>query len=157
MPKFRGTFTTIDVNASEYVAILDAFMQEQLEEGARRWVEAATGRVPIWTGMARASLRPIARLANSVIVISPLQDKSRIPQGERLGDASLIARFPNYKLSISTAVEHFVIQDETRVLRGGSPSAPWKAFEAGNAALQSFLSEISLPPIVFTTKNTRRV
>ena len=157
MPKFRGTFTTVNVDVNAYIATLDSFMQEKLEEAARRWVEAATGRVPVWTGMSRASLRPITKLANGTIVISPLQAKSRIPEGERLGDASLIARFPQYELKISTAVEHFVIQDETKVRRGGSPSAPWKAFEAGNAAMQAVLSEITLPPVIFETRNVRRV
>lgn len=157
MPKFRGTFATVNVAIRDYVVTLDAFMQERLEEAARRWVGAATGRVPLWSGMSRASLIPITQLANGTIVLSPLQAKSRIPAGERLGDASLIARFPQYELTISTAVEHFVIQDEHRVRRGGSPSAPWRAFEAGNDAFRSFISEITLPPIVFDIRNVRQV
>ena len=155
--KFRGTFTTIKVNIPGYIGTLDNFIQDKFEEAARRWVEAATGRVPIWSGMARASLRPITKLVNGIIILSPLQAKSRIPQGERLGNASLIARFPKYELTISTTVEHFVIQDEHRVRRGGSPSAPWKSFDAGNAAFRALLSEIVIPPVIFETKNVRRV
>lgn len=157
MPRFKGSFSTIKLDTTAYTSQLDDVMQQVLEEGARQWVAAATGRVPIWSGMARASLRPISQLANSQIVISPLQAKSRIPEGERLGDASLVARFPEYKLTISTAVEHFVIQDDGRVSRGGSPSAPWKSFEAGNAALRAVISNVPLPPVVFDVKNVRRV
>jgi hypothetical protein len=157
MPKFRGTFSTIKLDVSSYTASLDEELRRKLEEGARQWVAAATGRVPIWSGMARASLRPITQIANGNIVISPLQAKSRIPEGERLGSAELIARFPEYKLKISTSVPHFVIQDEQRVSRGGSPRAPWKAFEAGDAALQAVLSTVTLPPIVFDVKSVRRI
>jgi hypothetical protein len=157
MPRFKGSFSTIKLDVPGYTAALDARMQEVLEEGARQWVAAATGRVPLWTGMARASLRPITKLVNGSIVLSPLRDKSRIPEGERLGDASLTARFPEYKLSISTSVTHFVIQDDNRVSRGGSPSAPWKAFDAGNAALQAVLATVNLPPIVFDIKSVRKV
>lgn len=157
MPKFRGSFSTIKLDVTQYTAALDAEMQQTLEKGAREWVAAATGRVPIWSGMARASLRPISKLANGNIVISPLMAKSRIPEGERLGSAELTARFPEYKLSIATSVTHFVIQDTTRVRRGGSPRAPWNAFAAGNAALQAVIDNAVLPPVVFDVKSVRRV
>lgn len=157
MPQFKGQFTEIGLDVKGYTQQLDAIMKDVLEEAAREWVQAATGRVPVWSGMARASLRPITKLANGTIVISPLQARSRIPEGERLGDASLIARFPTYRVSISTSVPHYAIQDDQRVSRGGSPSAPWRSFEAGNVAFEAVIANVPLPPVVFTPKTVRKV
>ena len=154
MPKFKGSFTTIRLDIPQYIAELDEVMITVLEEGARGWVEAAVGRVPIWSGMARASLREISRIANSEIVISPLQAKSRIPQGEHLGDASLIARFPVYKLVITTRVPHFVIQDFDP---GISRSAPWGAFDAGEDALREVATRLNVPPLLVRVKTVRKV
>lgn len=157
MPEFKGSFAKIKLDVPAYIQSLDSSMQIVLEQAAREWVEAASGKVPVWSGMSRASLRPITRLANTTIVISPLQAKSRIPEGERLGEASLIASFPDYRLTITTSVPHYVIQDDHRVRRGGSPTAPWKSFEAGDAAFRNFIRNVPLPPIVFEQNGVRKV
>ena len=156
MPTFKGSFTTVRLDIPEYVATLDALMTDILEEGAREWVEAAVGRVPIWSGMARASLREISRLGNTEIVISPLQAKSRIPEGEHLGDASLIAHFPVYKLVITTRVPHYVHLDDSSSPRG-SQSAPWKSFQAGDAALRKLLGSFEVPPPLIKARTVRKI
>jgi hypothetical protein len=158
--KFKGEFVgaTLDVNA--YIAALDKHLREQLEEGAKRWVEATTGRVPLWSGMARASLLKISELANGVVVLSPLQGRSRIPSGRVQGHGSITAKFPTYRFEVTTNVPHYVLQ-ETKNVRSktgrGSPSAPWRSFDAGQEAFAEFVRSVGLPPVVFRKKVIKRL
>jgi hypothetical protein len=158
--KFKGTFVGATLNLNAYIQQMDNHFREQLEEGAKRWVEATTGRVPLWSGMARASLLKISALANGTVVLSPLLGKSRIPEGRRLGHATLTTDFPVYRFEVTTTVPHYVIQ-ETKNVRArtgrGSPSAPWRSFDAGREAFTEFVRSVGLPPVVFEKKVIKRL
>jgi hypothetical protein len=153
--RFRGTYRGIDFDLNKYTSVLDERMREHLEEGARLWIEATTGRVPLWSGMARASLLKISQLVSGRIALAPLKGKSRIPQGTRLGEAELTAKFPDYKIEIATRVEHYVIQEDRNV--GKSKSAPWRSFSAGADAFIAYAGSIGLPPVVFRRKLIKKV
>jgi hypothetical protein len=158
--KFQGEFVGVTFDLNAYIALLDDHLREQLEEGARRWVEATTGRVPLWSGMARASLLKISELVSGVVVLSPLVGKSRVPSGRNLGNASIIANFPTYRFDVTSSVPHYVLQ-ETQNVRArtgrGSPSAPWRSFDAGREAFTEFMRSVGLPPIVFEKKVIKRL
>lgn len=153
--RFRGTYNGIDLRINEFINALDSTMQDHLEEGARLWIEATTGRVPLWSGMARASLLKISQLVNGRVVLSPLKGKSRIPKGTRLGEAEITAKYPNYKFEVATKVEHYVIQEDRNV--GKSRSAPWRSFDAGADAFIAYAGTIGLPPVVFRRKLIKKV
>lgn len=158
--RFKGTFIGANLDVGSYIALLDNYFREQLEEGAKRWVEATTGRVPLWSGMARASLLKISELANGVIVLSPLKGKSRVPEGVGLGRAQLTAKFPVYRFEVATQVPHYVIQETTNVRSKtgrGSPSAPWHSFEAGTEAFVEYIRSVGFPPIVFERQVIKRL
>lgn len=156
--KIVGHLVTPVFDLPKYRARLDASLTEQLHQGIQIWLAAVTGRVPLWSGMARASLLGISRLVNGKIILAPLQAKSRIPQGEALGSASVTANFPRYTFEVTIDVEHYVIQEDTNVrgLTGrGSPSAPWKSFDAGREAFTQFTKTINIPPITLSSKVVR--
>ncbi len=150
--RFFGEFIAARLNVAAYKALVDEFMSAKLQEGARVWLTAVTGRVPLWTGMARASLLDLSRLVNGQILLSPLQDRSRIPQGDSLGSARLLSSFPFYIFEVATQVPHYTLQEfkNVRTSTGrGSPSAPWRSFDAGQAAFIEYARTVQLPPVVF--------
>jgi len=156
--KIEGEFQVPEFDLAKYTREVATYLEGFFKAAIREWITAVTGRVPIWSGMARASLINIARLVNGKVVLGPLQDKSRIPQGEALGTAQLIANFPNYVFDVTIEVPHYVIQEDTNVRAStgrGSPSAPWHSFQAGEAAFNEFVKGIKIPLPKFTAKVIR--
>lgn len=152
--KFTARFRGLELDVPSYLSELEDFMRGKLEEIAREWLTAVTGRVPLWSGMARASLLKVSQIANGRIVLSPLKAKSRVPKGERLGDAEIKIETPIYEFTASTRVPHYVRQEYDV---GISPSAPWKSFEAGNSAARALVLSIRLPIIEFRSRVIKRV
>jgi len=158
--KFYGEFVGASLNIRAYIAAASEYLEDKLKEGARIWLTNVTGRVPIWTGMARASLIDISRLVNGRVVLAPLKAKSRIPQGESMGSARIITDFPYFAFEVSTLVPHYVLQEfkNVRHLTGrGSPSAPWFSFAAGQAAFFEFARTVQLPPVVYDSITVKRL
>jgi hypothetical protein len=158
--RFFGEFVGATINVEAYKKSVDDFLGEKLEEGARVWLTAVTGRVPLWSGMARASLLELSRLANGKILLSPLKDKSRIPAGESLGSARMLTDFPSYIFEVATQVPHYTLQEFTNVRNAtgrGSPSAPWRSFDAGQEAFFEYARSVRLPPLVFEKVTVRKL
>jgi hypothetical protein len=147
--KFYGTFVGARFNLKQYKKILENQLLKQLHAGVRAWIQAIAGsggRVPLWSGMARASLLEIAQLVNGQIVLSPLKVKSRIAEGRVLGTALQIIENGKITIKIITDVSHYNIQEYKKVASGGSRSAPWRSREAGMIAFESSISGTVLTP-----------
>jgi len=127
--KFTGHFTGIKLDLRAYRQLLNEHMKTQLHEVARAWLRAVTGRVPVWSGMARASLLILSEMIGGRIVIVPVANINRIPMGRPLGTATPTYGPTDFTIKISTFVPHYVLQEHQNV--GVSKSAPWQSFEAG--------------------------
>lgn len=112
-------------------------MEEATRLALHDWLEAVSGRVPIWSGMARGSLYSVARLIGGQLVLSPLRVRSRVTLGQLLGRAEINVRPGHVRFEFTSNVRHWETQETRNV--GISKSAPWRALEAGREAfLQSF-------------------
>lgn len=156
--KITGELQALEFDLARYKVDVDTFLTESLHQGVRIWLTAVTGRVPLWSGMARAALLQISQLVNGKIVLSPLQGPSRVPQGANLGSGKLTVSFPKYSFEATVEVEHYVIQEDTNVRSKtgrGSPSAPWHSFPAGEQAFLAFVRTLKLPPVQFTARTVK--
>jgi hypothetical protein len=153
--RFKGQFRGIFVDLIKYERLLDVYLGGKLEESARIWLTAVTGRVPLWSGMARASLLELAQLVNGRIILSPLKAPSRVPQGSVLGSATFNNSGPDYFFEITTKVSHYVEQEFQNV--GVSKTAPWRSFAIGQAAWLEFARNIRLPPPIIKGRVIKRV
>jgi len=120
-----------------------AEMTKNLHEVVRAWLMAATGRVPVWSGMAMGSLLEVSETVNGGLIVTAKQGiPNRVAAGRALGDA--IATYgPNeYAMIIKSSVPHYVTQDAAFV--GVSKSAPWQSFPAGLAAAEKAKSNIKV-------------
>ena len=133
MPKFRGYITTGHIDISEFEIQLKKEMTFNLHKVVRAWLMAATGRVPIWSGMAMGSLLEVSETIGGGLVITPRSGvKSRINLGRTLGSADATYGPSEYTMIIKSSVPHYVEQDASNV--GVSVTAPWMSFPVGMAA-----------------------
>lgn len=146
--KFTGTFTGIKLDLSSYMRQLEEHLTSELHRVANAWLQVVAGsrgRVPLWSGMARASLLELSELINGRIVLSPKRAKSRVPQGRALGTAIPKITSSSAFITIITDVEHYSVQ-EYQKLAIGSPRAPWHSLLAGELAYHEAARSTVLPP-----------
>lgn len=145
--KFTGQFVGAKLDLQNYKERLEAYLIEQLHQGIKVWLQVVAGsggRVPLWSGMARASLLEIAELVNGRLILSPLRSKSRITQGRSLGTATQLIDNGKVMVTIETNVKHYNLQEYQRAKKGGSPSAPWFSRAAGLAAYRESIQDVHL-------------
>ncbi len=146
--KFTGKMVGVKLDMVAYQKKLDDYLTLKLHEVAKAWLRGVTGRVPVWSGMARGSLLSLVDLINGSLLITPKSGvPSRIPEGELLGSAVPEYGPTDYKITISTKVPHYVTQEYKNV--GVSKSAPWLSFAAGLIAASEVSKKVKLPQPVF--------
>ncbi len=150
--RINATFTGSTLDHSATVKALSEHLVSELHRCTDAWIQeiaGPNGRVPLWSGMARASLLELSQLVNSQIVISPLKAPSRVQEGSQLGTATQTIRPDLYQIEITTDVEHWNIQEYNKTSKGGSPSAPWRALEFAATAFLACAETISVPSPIF--------
>ena len=140
--KFTGHFTGARLDLSAYRRLLQTHLKAELQRVTKEWLRAVTGRVPVWSGMAQASLQSVAIEIGTSLVVMP-GHKSRVSLGTPMGTVT-----PNYgpndfTITISTRVPHYVLQETKNV--GVSKSAPWQSFDAGATAYLKAVQSVRLP------------
>ncbi len=143
--KFTGTFIGAKLDLQSYKSKLQDHLWEELKLAANAWLTGTGGRVPVWSGMARGSLLELNELVDGSLIISPLKVPSRISAGRSLGTAISESSPTLAQITITTNVEHYNLQEHRKAARGGSPSAPWKSFEAGAEAFKAAAQGVMLP------------
>ena len=134
---FTGQFIVTSFNLSAYEAQLDRYLTRELEKLVKVWLAAVTGRVPVWSGMARGSLLELSELVGGRIVIQP-KAKSRISEGRSMGSATQ----EGYLITVISTVPHYrYLESET----GNSPTSPWLSFPAGARAYNRAIKDVKLP------------
>jgi hypothetical protein len=150
--KFIGHYTGIGFDLSDYKRQLQDYLVETLHKGTKAWLKVVAGRggrVPLWSGMARASLLEVSQLVDGTVVLSPLKVPSRISQGRTLGKATQRILESKVDITIETSVPHYTLQEYQRAKQGGSPRAPWKSLEAGIIAFRLATKDATLPKPMF--------
>lgn len=150
--KFTGHFTGAKLDLAAYQRRLTQHLTSELQRVAKVWLHATTGRVPVWSGMAMASLVNVAEEIGSSIVIQNVA-KSREHLGRPLGMVTSSYGPSDFTISISSSVPHYVLQEFTNV--GVSKSAPWQSFAAGAAAYLRATRIVQLPPPIYTPVKTK--
>ncbi len=143
--KFTGTFIGAKLDLQGYKSMLQDHLWRELKLAANAWLTGTEDRVPVWSGMAKGSLLELSELVDGTLIISPLRAPSRIPLGQSLGTAIPEISSDRAQITITTNVEHYKLQEHSKAKRGGSPSAPWKSFEAGAIAFKEAAKSVRLP------------
>lgn len=112
--KFVGKFRTIELDLPRFRKDLSKELQEVLAQSAFAWLNAATSVVPVWSGAARSTFKPLADRISFQLAISP---KSTAPdrrsEGESEGTGDFDIDVPNGKFffTYSTTLAHLIFNE----------------------------------------------
>lgn len=168
---FKGFKARFDKKGN--VQRIDAETREHFYAMLAAFLRAVVPNVPVWSGMARGSLRPLAKYitqksGQSISVpISPNPKSKRhqergqnIAAGEARGDFEFLKREGVLTLRFSPKVEHYKELDEGHPASDGrgSRSAPWLSFQAGNEAARDYREYVKahLPRLKLTISKVSR-
>lgn len=145
--RFTGQFVGAKLDLQKFKTRFEEHLVQELHRAVKVWLQVVAGsggRVPLWSGMARASLLELSQLIDGRVILSPLKAKSRIAQGQQLGTA--VQTIDNFRIiiEIETDVPHYSLQEYRKASHGGSPTAPWQSRAAGLVAFRQALETLTL-------------
>ena len=145
-----------------------------IRKAGRAFCQVMLNEIPVWSGMALASLRPLARAVRFALPITPAPGApNRIKEGEFKGlKGPLVSGTANMEFAFTwaTSVEHFNINDQMNVNtimnpKTGKPyfklknPGPWKAvakaFEAAEAVIDAAMPKVPKPTDYMVRKRAR--
>jgi hypothetical protein len=147
MFRFRGHFDRVEVRRNALSQAMQDAVATQLRQAMREFIRAVLQRVPVYTGMSRGSLRPMARVLRVAIPINPHPRagyyKNKTPEaGERQSHFEFDHTGLNQSVTFRVDVAHYLINEFYTGLRGQENlihPTPWKSFEAGREAFHAYL------------------
>lgn len=152
----KGTLKTIDQAAKQlFLESLAIFLKEVMKH------------VPVWTGMSRGSLRPLARYLTDrgykvTIPISPSPSSKRarkrgqtIEAGEARGEFTVIVKDGAYILIFQPKVEHYKTNEFFKSpIKNLKHPTPWLSLVYGNLKMRIFVTTVvakKMPNFVYKT------
>lgn len=138
----RTRIPKLTFDRAGYTKTLNRTMGQIIRQGARLWLETVAPLVPIQTGMARASLIPLADYLHVSLEVDPLQGfKSRVELGIDAGQGFVLIDDNmstwRYSFAWKTEVLHYLLNDVY-----GTPtviSSPWNSVEHGDEVMWDYL------------------
>ena len=153
MFQFKGSYEVLDLNKGAYIAALNEALAEELKNAMRAWLKAVFRRVPVYTGMARGSLLPIARFLGEQVPITPKargnastqlygrRVRASPEEGARRTTFKFDSRIGRHEVTIDIGVIHYLINEFNRVSLPLRKPGPWRSFEAGRKAYKAYLKK----------------
>jgi hypothetical protein len=132
---------------------LESQITQVLQEAVYMWIQAVVPNVPVYTGMARASLKPLAAWLLSKgfdadVPINPKRNdnwaRSRLAEGPSFGKGSKFLTVRSnqygafqYVFDWYTLVPHWLFLETDS--HPNVASAPWHALDAGFVAMDNYI------------------
>lgn len=113
MPKLTGTLNLVELDLAAALRDLDKQCTQILIDGTTEWVRTVAAIVPNWSGMSRASLKPIADLVGVPLFAGPVSGApDRVAEGTASGSAKLtLGDNGEYSFEWKSTVFHFVYNE----------------------------------------------
>lgn len=146
MPIVHGQFVNLKYDIDKHRKTLDETLKRQMRQAARAWVRATFSHVPMWTGMARSSLKPLGRYLNVAIPIEPNPRakptaKKNAALGEQQQEFEFESNGYNYSFYWSTHVLHYQSNEfHPSAIQLIHPT-PWDSTKYGEAVWDKYIAE----------------
>lgn len=112
MPRIVGTLAGLTLDLNSLLKELDGRCQSIVRSGAVEWVRTVAAIVPNWSGMSRASLKPIADLVGVPLFVTVVPGApDRRAEGESQGEAKFETDKNIYVFEWRSTVFHFVYNE----------------------------------------------
>ena len=136
------SFPKFDVN--KFTKTLNETVETQMRMAAREWLRAVVPLVPVYTGTAKGTLRPLGQFLRVAVPIKPL--KSRKGLGPEVGATASSFEFGRqgntftfkWNHTINYAIINEFYSRPNPPFRLTNPT-PWNAIVAGNAAWDAYV------------------
>lgn len=149
MPLVRAQFVNLKYDIDRHRKVLDEDLKIQTRQAARAWLRATFEHVPVWTGMARGSLKPLGRYLRVAIDITPHERAKPTPsKNQAAGEAKQHFVFNsngyNYSFQWSTDVLHYQLNEfhQSTLNAHLAATTPWHSTQFGNAAWDAYVRDI---------------
>lgn len=135
--------TKRELAKTRYTRAIDDYIRRTHLAGLRAFVNAANVKVPVFTGQARATFVPLAKLVGTQVIINPRAvRKDRSPAtGAAKQIFKLIGSKFDYRLKFDLTDPSLQYYDFLDNNPGRSPTSPWDSFEAGRQAYKKVTKE----------------
>ncbi len=154
--KLTGGINKIQLDTIKWTKTMRKVMERRNREAIRAFIRATVAKVPVYTGMARSSIKyasgpfgPLAAWLNVSVPIDPVEQRSRrekfysqgksIQSGSQLGQYTVEMGPKKYNFSFNSDVPHYFTNEYIDV--GISHTAPWQSFADGYRAYQNEFRE----------------
>jgi hypothetical protein len=136
-------FSKLEFDHKRYVGDFKAKLKDELRQALRAMLRATMVRVPVYTGMARGSLRPLGRFLNEHVPISPVAQRKKmgIREGEALGSVEIDDSTYDISVKINIGVLHYAINEFFNVPLPLKNPTPWESFRVGREAYKRYLRQ----------------
>lgn len=148
MPLIRGQFINLKYDIDRHRKVLDQDLQVQMRQAARAWLRETILHVPIWTGMAMGSLKPLGRFLRVKIEIEPNpRAKPRRDKNQAAGEARQSFSFDsngyNYAFRWTTDVLHYQLNEfhQSGLNAHLAATTPWHSTQYGNKAWDDYIRD----------------
>lgn len=146
MLQFNGQLQLLELDEAKFKKTLKEALQTQLRQAAREWLRAVIPAVPVYTGMARATLSPLGRLLRVSIPIHPVAVRN--DKSPSLGESKSSFNFDTssnvFSFTWNNDVLHYLINEFNDVSKSiplKNPT-PWNSIEKGNIAFHKYVEEV---------------
>jgi len=142
MIQLHGFYTRFTIDVQKYTKTLDAAMDVQMRQAARAWLRAVITKVPIWTGMAQGSLRPLGTFLKVAIPITPVAFRKGMGPDAGAAKSSFVFKKEGnkYIFRFTEGVAHYTINEFYDVpnVKLRTPG-PWRSFKEGELAWDDYI------------------
>lgn len=147
MFKITMAMKKVDLNVKKFEEDLSEALANEIKEGTRAFLKAVLTKVPVYTGQARGSLKPVGQFLNMNISIRPTKGavkkhpNVKPSDGEKFGSIEFIKNGLNVKVTITQHLMHYLINEFHDVSNSINlkRDVPWNSFEVGRLAYIEYM------------------
>lgn len=146
MPLIRAQFVNLKYDIERHRKVLDEDLQIQMRQAARAWLRETLVHVPVWTGMARGSLKPLGRFLRVAVPIEPHERAKPTPKkNQEAGESQQYFEFDHngyqYSFRWTTDVLHYQLNEfhhsELKLIH----DTPWHSTLYGDKAWEEYVRD----------------
>ena len=152
--KFTANFAVPTIDLASFRGALDKYMLKQIIQATREWLQAATGRIPVWSGASRATFSKLAESVQFELEINPVVI-SRVSTGISSSDGRIETKDGMYLFKYSTHLPWLVYNEYNDANASPDPTlfaklkqpGPYGFQLEGYQAFKLFADTVTLPPL----------
>ncbi len=148
MLKFKSKLNTVKLDQAAYTKTLDKQLGIIIREAAREWLRAvitfapSRGGFPVWSGMAKSTLKPLGRFLRVAVPVTPEEGApDRRSMGEEDSSFEISDTNGKYTFAWSNTVFHYYLHEFGLVARNTEPKGPWQSIKHGERAMIRYVEQ----------------